>query len=959
MASTVLPANAVISTWGVDTFENVQARDVVFHTVPGLSNRLVLGNSPALPQAGPGAPSLGTEAALYVSGNCVGVRRVPGAGAALDVSGALVARGRVVVTAEGDPAPASGCNALELTGGRLRLHDGAADTVVLDRGGVVRTVGVVLADSGVVVTAVRLSNQAVLDVEDFEGPASPAPSAGGGGTSVTVRLAHGGDGYGTGPGGPKAAQAAQAALAVGARLLAGGTRLFTVTSRDVQSNVLVLGLAGQRGTAPDDLGLVAGCNATFDVLGPLVPAVAPISGGARPTVALAVTGVATAVDPFGADELHAAFLDVADAPGRPAAVELATLLRQPGQPVRVGDAGPVLALTGVRAAPTGPGTQVRLTTLDGRPDAAARLTPLFDAVAAAAAEGGPAVTLNVSPMVPLWPLGPPGAGSGGAPIVADAAVDFTGVAGSEDGQLWITGAAPNLVEALGAAADDIVVGRVTYGLAVLTLHALGSPPSSGVALRVVSTLFLGAGQLLVRVDAASRAALGSLATSPMAGAATLAGFPLRVRRSAPLDALHLVVTIDDGQPVGADVVGGAALALAAVFSARRGAVALLSDPLLDETVAWTVERLDGSQAVLSHADGTPLPAAAARPLGARTVFVQALAAAEQAAFCPPPPPPRPPTAPNVASLCVPGTLSVGTAVSREALTVLGRGAFLNGVVLTDAASPAQPDVALGYSNYVLDLGRALTVVQPGGATPAGVRVTGDVTLTGDVTAHSYKYRSDQRLKVGVSPSDARADLEAVAAVRVRRYAFADTGAGTGPDTGADTGAGGASGRAHTGVLAHELEAVMPDAVSWTSAEEFVADVAASATIAPPASAAGGAQLVRLLSLPLHASARPPAAGALLRLRDGGGAVRECRLATVLHATDWWVEPEAARGPLTPGDGYVWGTRARVRTVDTSEVLFRGISALQALAADVAELRDQVARLQQQQQPQQPQQPRLL
>lgn len=112
---------------GVDRyFNNTDLRDVVFHT-QSFNNNLVIGN---------GEGNL--NAALYVSSNCVGVRKLPNTNYSLDVAGTMCVQDEILFINNNDPA---GKIVLNNTG--VSMSRSGVDKVYFDTFGILKSTTVI------------------------------------------------------------------------------------------------------------------------------------------------------------------------------------------------------------------------------------------------------------------------------------------------------------------------------------------------------------------------------------------------------------------------------------------------------------------------------------------------------------------------------------------------------------------------------------------------------------------------------------------------------------------------------------------------------------------------------------------------------------------------------------------------------------------------------------------------
>lgn len=250
----------------------------------------------------------------------------------------------------------------------------------------------------------------------------------------------------------------------------------------------------------------------------------------------------------------------------------------------------------------------------------------------------------------------------------------------------------------------------------------------------------------------------------------------------------------------------------------------------------------------------------------------------------------------------------------EVITVLGRAGFERGVCLLvggDGTTGARASASLSFdrTSGMLSVGTHATLG------PDGLSVNGGIASSGHMFAPAYKVLSDCRMKSDIVASGRDTDLGEILSLAVKRYVLVDNGSDR--DTGVQV-----------GVLAHELARVLPDAVSRVA--DYVPDIMESATFVKHEPGVGS-------WLACKAASRM-AVGETLRLKIGNHVasaevtcvdvrMNRVRLLCVAHG-------RAALEALCPGDMiFIYGRlRHDIMAVDTSQILFRLVSAVQGLHA---------------------------
>lgn len=256
------------------------------------------------------------------------------------------------------------------------------------------------------------------------------------------------------------------------------------------------------------------------------------------------------------------------------------------------------------------------------------------------------------------------------------------------------------------------------------------------------------------------------------------------------------------------------------------------------------------------------------------------------------------------------------------MTVHGRARFGEGVCLLvggDADVSASASMSFNKVSGLMCFGKLATLG------PRGLSVNGSIASSGHMFAPAYKLLSDSRLKTDVVPTDSVQDLASILALDVKRYRLLDNGSGreAGPQV---------------GVLAHELSAVLPDAVSYVS--DYLPDVMEQGCTSKCLDDTGELWLTFA-----HGSigAGRFAMGDTLRVKLGCVVLpaivsgveipsRRIRLLGLAHG-------RVALASAPDGtDVFIYGhLRHDIMAVDTSQILFRLVSAVQQLHAQVKEL----------------------
>lgn len=267
--------------------------------------------------------------------------------------------------------------------------------------------------------------------------------------------------------------------------------------------------------------------------------------------------------------------------------------------------------------------------------------------------------------------------------------------------------------------------------------------------------------------------------------------------------------------------------------------------------------------------------------------------------------------------------SVSTDHKQETVTVRGRAGFDKGVCLLiegDPLASAAASLSFNKTNGVLSVGTHATL------SSNGLTITGSIASSAHMFAPAYKVLSDQRMKTDVEDSDPVRDLSDILALGVKRYVLVDNGSER--DVGRQV-----------GVLAQELALVVPEAVSRVS--DYLPDVMQHGEREDEAGNTEHGSV--WLRFPTSLAVSHVMVGDMLRMKVG-----DLVASAVVSGQDYGSGririTGVAQGALAlaaspPKTGvFVYGRlRNDIMAVDTSQILFRLVSAVQGLHARIEEL----------------------
>jgi hypothetical protein len=146
---------------------------------------------------------------------------------------------------------------------------------------------------------------------------------------------------------------------------------------------------------------------------------------------------------------------------------------------------------------------------------------------------------------------------------------------------------------------------------------------------------------------------------------------------------------------------------------------------------------------------------------------------------------------NLGSVCyTSGSLSVGTNIAGERLTVAGGASVVGKLLIKDALVASNNDAyfPLLFSGNIFTMGGALS------CTPTQVTLLQNTTINGTIVANDFLKYSDRRIKKNINVSSGLKDYELIKRIQIKDFKFKELAG------------------AQKGVIAQELEMLIPDAV---------------------------------------------------------------------------------------------------------------------------------------------------
>lgn len=261
------------------------------------------------------------------------------------------------------------------------------------------------------------------------------------------------------------------------------------------------------------------------------------------------------------------------------------------------------------------------------------------------------------------------------------------------------------------------------------------------------------------------------------------------------------------------------------------------------------------------------------------------------------------------------------------LSVEGRGDFRDGlcVSFTDTLESVS-DTSLSYDH----VHKSLSVGSRATIDTKGLAIKGCITSSGYVFAPAFKVLSDARLKENIQPSDADEDLRAILALDVKRYSLIDNGSERIKE-------------GQTGVLAHELCAVIPNALSRVA--DYLPNVMAHTCVESHVNPLGPTWLMfpdmeSGMNIHIGDHIRVRVDDTILTMDVVDVCMDDKMIRTGICVLGSASNKVSFHGlPLTT-NVFVYGTLCNdIMAVDTAQILFRLVSAIQVLNAEVKELKE--------------------
>lgn len=241
------------------------------------------------------------------------------------------------------------------------------------------------------------------------------------------------------------------------------------------------------------------------------------------------------------------------------------------------------------------------------------------------------------------------------------------------------------------------------------------------------------------------------------------------------------------------------------------------------------------------------------------------------------------------------SLSIGTRVTTETLTVNGNASITNGLYLRDETSSV-PFSLINYVNDQLYLGSGIVV------TPSNIVLQNNAIVKGNLVVENVLSYSDQRLKKEIEPADTSHDLELIRSLDLKKFRMMTDPANT---------------LKKRGLIAQDVEKIMPELVHYSSLTPL-SDIGETAQVS-----AG-----RTLGIRGYGHL---ASGTCLSIRFDGG---QDKVVTVVSANDDEIAIEEKELLRVGGSVYIVGTHDRLRLINQEQLMMTMLGALQAVIARI-------------------------
>ena len=257
-------------------------------------------------------------------------------------------------------------------------------------------------------------------------------------------------------------------------------------------------------------------------------------------------------------------------------------------------------------------------------------------------------------------------------------------------------------------------------------------------------------------------------------------------------------------------------------------------------------------------------------------------------------------------------LGLGTHFIKEYLTVFGDMSFKDSMVINSDTSSTPFQIT--YCNERFEWTNPAGLVWQ--MTPSNINVFLDMDLTGNISARNFYTHSDRRLKKNIIASDPFSDLSTISQMNICDFEFIDSGDPT------------AQSRLQKGVIAQELEAVLPFLV--TEKEGWLPNVFVNGKTDASGEHVELVKNTNEIGLSIGDTIK-------VILYGGHGAhVKVVGMVDMQLAID---------PPLPPlSRVFVYGKRDTYKMVDNTYLFMTSINAIKALASEVSELKVRMDKL---------------
>jgi len=257
-----------------------------------------------------------------------------------------------------------------------------------------------------------------------------------------------------------------------------------------------------------------------------------------------------------------------------------------------------------------------------------------------------------------------------------------------------------------------------------------------------------------------------------------------------------------------------------------------------------------------------------------------------------------------------GKLGIGTQFANERLTVSGDVSLKDSLVFYNDASSAPFRVT--FSNDLFQLGEVMQI------SPSNLNLSVDADVNGFITARNFFTNSDRRLKTNINYIDPRDDLNAIQDINVCDFTYI----GGIEETGA---------RLQKGVIAQEIEKVMPAAVS-----EKIGFLPCILMIGKVDE--NGSCIVIEFHNKLKKEGIDICCGDVLKIIVNGSSMVMNAISDIDSEGRFRIS-----GSLKPfSQVFVYGKQSTIKVVDHVHLFMTCVNAVKALASDVSDLQSQSA-----------------